>query len=56
VVNERERILFYYSTENPENLPEVKWSDMMLYMVTTPSPYTREEIKVKIQMYYNKYS
>ncbi len=43
-------------TENPENLPEVKWSDMMLYMVTTPSPYTREEIKVKIQMYYNKYS
>jgi len=24
----------------------VHWSDMMLYMVSTPSPYTREEIKV----------
>ncbi len=35
-------------TENPENVPEVQWSDLMLYMVTTPSPYTREEIKVKI--------
>ena len=34
-------------TESPENIPEVQWSDMMLYMVTTPSPYTREEIKVK---------
>lgn len=34
-------------TENPESIPEVQWSDMMLYMVSTPSPYTREEIKVK---------
>ena len=34
-------------TESPENIPEVQWSDMMLYMVTTPSPYTRKEIKVK---------
>ncbi len=29
-------------TENPENVPEVQWSDLMLYMVTTPSPCTPE--------------
>ena len=32
--------------EAPEEVPDVGWSDMMLYMVSTPSPYTREEIKV----------
>ena len=32
--------------EAPEEVPDVRWSDMMLYMVSTPSPYTREEIKV----------
>ena len=28
------------------NIPEVKWSDMFIYLVSTPSPYTREELKV----------
>ena len=32
--------------EEPTTIPNVKWSDMVLYMVSTPSPYTREEIKV----------
>jgi len=33
-------------TEDPSMIPDVKWSDMVLYMVSTPSPYTCEEIKV----------
>ena len=33
-------------TEAPEDVPSVQWSDVMIYMVSTPSPYTREEIKV----------
>ena len=33
-------------TEAPEDVLSVQWSDVMIYMVTTPSPYTREEIKV----------
>ena len=33
-------------TETPEIIPAEQWSDIMLYMVCTPSPYTREEIKV----------
>ena len=33
-------------TANPDIIPDVQWSDMMLYMISTPSPYTREEIKV----------
>ena len=40
-------------TEDPEVIPCVQWSDVMLYMVTTPSPYTREEIKVSIAWYWN---
>lgn len=35
-------------TETPESTPDVQWSDMMLYMISTPSPYTREAIKVSI--------
>ena len=35
-------------TETPEIVPDVQWSDMMLYMIATPSPYTREEIKVSM--------
>ena len=35
-------------TETPERVPDVQWSDMMLYMIATPSPYTREEIKVSM--------
>ena len=31
-------------TEAPEDIPSVQWSDIM--MVSTPSPYTHEEIKV----------
>ena len=33
-------------SENPDTAPNVRWSDMMLYMTSTPSPYTKEEIKV----------
>ncbi len=33
-------------TESPDLIPDVKWSDMMLYMIATPSQYTKEEIKV----------
>lgn len=29
-------------------VPCVQWSDMFIYCVSTPSPYTREEIKVNI--------
>ena len=35
-------------TEAPAAVPAVQWSDMMIYMIATPSPYTREEIKVRI--------
>ena len=34
-------------TDSPEMIPDVHYSDMMLYMTVTPSPYTREAIKVK---------
>ena len=35
-------------TQNPEDydIPKVRWSDVVLYMVSTPSPYTNEAIKV----------
>ena len=33
-------------TQNPEDSPKVRWSDVVLYMVSTPSPYTKEAIKV----------
>ena len=33
-------------TEEPIALPQVSWSHMFLYMISTPSPYTKEEIKV----------
>ena len=36
-----------YLTEDPDTAPDVQWSDVMLYMISTPSPYTREEIKVR---------
>ena len=32
--------------EEPSVIPDIKWSDFMLYMVSTPSPYTKEEVKV----------
>ena len=34
-------------TDSPEIIPDVHYSDMMLYMTATPSPYTREAVKVK---------
>ena len=33
-------------TREPEEIPLLQWSDIVLYMVSTPSPYTRETIKV----------
>lgn len=33
-------------SQNPEDIPKVQWSDVVLYMVSTPSPYTKEAIKV----------
>ena len=30
----------------PDLVPDVKWSDMFVYMVATPSAYTKAEIKV----------
>ena len=32
--------------EEPTVIPDIKWSDSLLYMVSTPSPYTKEEVKV----------
>ena len=34
---------------NSEEFPEVNLSDMVMYMISTPSPYTREEIKVSLR-------
>ena len=31
---------------NPDVIPDITWSDMMLYMTKTPSLYTGEGIKV----------
>ena len=33
--------------ESPEIVPEVSWSDMLLYMISTPSPHTTETVKVR---------
>ena len=32
--------------KSPEFLPEMRWSDVMVYMIETPSPYTGEAVKV----------
>ena len=32
--------------KSPELLPEISWSDVMIYMISTPSPYTGEAVKV----------
>jgi len=37
--------------EDPQDIPSVTWSDMVYYMTNTPSPYTREELKVAIAVY-----
>ena len=31
--------------EVPKEVPDVRWSDTMLYMVSTPSPYTSKRDK-----------
>jgi len=33
-------------SETPVTIPDIHWSDFVTYMVDTPSPYTKEEIKV----------
>ena len=37
-------------TDSPETIPDVHYSDMMLYVTVTPSPYTREAIKVRFTL------
>ena len=32
--------------EEPPSVPKIAWSDMFLYMISTPSVYTKEEMKV----------
>lgn len=34
----------------PTEVPSVAWSDMFIYMIATPSAYTREEMKVSMQI------
>ena len=34
-------------TQDPANFPRMSWSDVCLYMVSTPSPYTKEAVKVR---------
>jgi len=33
-------------TVKPSVILDIKWRDFMIYMVSTPSPYNKEEIKV----------
>ena len=35
-------------SRNPEVLPKVQWSDVLLYMISTSSPYTKKAIKVML--------
>ena len=35
-------------TREPEVIPKMMWTDILFYMVSTPSPYTKEAIKVSI--------
>ncbi len=30
----------------PNKVPDVSWSDMFLYLIQTPSAYTKEELQV----------
>ena len=34
-------------TQDPANFPRMSWSDVCRYMVSTPSPYTKEAVKVR---------
>ena len=33
--------------ENPASLPDIQWSDLVVYMTSTPGQFTREAIKVR---------
>lgn len=33
-------------TTDPAELPRLTWSDVCVYMTATPSPYTKEAVKV----------
>ena len=35
-------------SREPESLPAFAWSDVIIYTLSTPSPYTKESIKVRI--------
>ena len=35
--------------EEPETIPNVKRNDMFVYMITTPSEYSKDEIKVSMK-------
>lgn len=43
---------FWVKEMDVANIPEVKWSDMFMYLICTPSPYTREEMKVCVMHMY----
>ena len=34
----------------PDRIPDVAWSDMFMYKRTTPSAYTKEEMKVSLYL------
>ena len=34
-------------SQDSENIPLLAWSDVCLYMISTPSPYTKEAVKVR---------
>ena len=36
-----------WERKSPELLPTVSWRDVMIFMVSTPSPYTSEAVKVE---------
>lgn len=38
-------------TRDPEKLPRLARSDVVIYMVSTPSPHTKEVMKVSCQLY-----
>ena len=37
--------------DDPENIPDISWSDMFIHMITTPSAYTKEEMKVSFHIH-----
>ena len=40
-------------SREPESIPQLSWSDVVLYMVSTPSPHTKESIKVCTNIFMN---